>query len=130
MAAVKGVGVSLSVQDLTVFGIEPDPSIQNTDARLFADLADWRRIVDPHPQSFAVGGAPPSSLAELRQVVSISLQHGQIPSGHRSSCWGGLLDDLSELGIETDAETLKSLPLHLELTDELVERLVASSTGF
>ncbi|MCA1703975.1 MAG: hypothetical protein LC808_12195 [Actinobacteria bacterium] len=63
MAAVKGVGVSLSVQDLTVFGIEPDPSIQNTDARLFADLADWRRIVDPNPQSFAVGGAPPSSLA-------------------------------------------------------------------
>ena len=30
---------------------------------------------------------------------------------------------LSELGVETDAETLKSLPLHLELSDELVERL-------
>ena len=88
--------------------------------------------MDPAPQSFAFGGPWPSGpnpVAELRQGVLLGLQHGPIPTGHRQSTWGGLLGALSELGVETDAETLKSLPLHLELSDELVERLFQANAG-
>jgi len=127
MAAVRGVGVSLSLQNLAEFGLEADPNMLNLDARLFADLHDWQRIVDPAPQSFALGGPVPSGpnpVAELRDSVLMGLQDPRIPSGHRQSTWGSLIGALSDAGVQTDGETLKSLPVRLELTDELVERLL------
>jgi hypothetical protein len=116
-----GAGVSLG---------EREPEEAREDAhvkfivRLFVDLDDYGRIVDPQRSGMTLGVAPPVSLAAIRATIEAHLIAGPNPpsSDHRARTWARLIRELSDKGIAVEAETLQALPFRLEIDYRVIER--------
>jgi hypothetical protein len=103
-----------------------NPDSRAFQVRLFAELEDGWRIVDPRPApSFSVTTRLPRgarSLSTLRYVILNAIVEPEVTTDCRSSRWSGLVEELKEEGVGVDPETLRALPVHVHFTPELIER--------
>jgi hypothetical protein len=116
-----GAGVSLGQRELEEAREEAHVKFI---IRLFVDLDDYGRIVDPQASGMTLGVAPPVSLAAIRATIEDHLIAGpnQPSSEHRAHTWERLVRELSDKGIAVDAKTLQALPFRLEIDYRVIER--------
>jgi hypothetical protein len=120
MASVQSVGGIA-----TILQVPPEATL-NVNVRLYAKLETGLLVIDPGQQSMVVGPNEESlrnGIEGLREVLTSMLTWGELPSEHRVNHWSGVLQALSEQGVETDPETLMRLPFEMLADRATRERL-------
>jgi hypothetical protein len=114
VARIASTGGLVTVTNLPL-PEEGDPNIVNLSIKLFAVLEMGVAVFDPRPQSQGMGFNRGSikGVAGLEDYLISSLRYDELPAEHRKAHWQPLLGELEKYEIQSDPETLRSLPFEL-----------------
>jgi hypothetical protein len=127
MASIQSIGAIVTVN--RAFD-EPDPndSHVNLHVRYFAKLDTGLTVIDPNPQSQALGIAR-DQMVDLEGMLGIPMARmGELSAEHRLAPWEGVLEALKKVTSGSDPETLQRLPFEV-LADGEVRELIDAARG-